>query len=172
MSYIICDVEADGEYPLDYSMVCFGACVVREGLKDTFYGETFPISERYNEAALSISGFSRAQHLQFDDPIEVMKKFANWIDKVTVGKPIFMSDNLAFDWMWINTYLHKFAGRNPFGYSGRRIGDLWCGYKNDLFLRWKWMRETTHDHNPVNDARGNAEALMKMQKQGLKISFK
>ena len=32
MSYIVVDIEADGPIPGDYSMVCFGAVVVEEGL--------------------------------------------------------------------------------------------------------------------------------------------
>jgi hypothetical protein len=34
---------------------------------------------------------------------------------------------------------------------------------------WKHLRKTIHDHNPVNDAIGNAEALLEMKKMGLKI---
>jgi len=37
MSYIVVDVEADGQAAGIYSMVSFGAVVVRKGLTDTFY---------------------------------------------------------------------------------------------------------------------------------------
>jgi hypothetical protein len=33
----------------------------------------------------------------------------------------------------------------------------------------KSLEKTNHDHNPVNDAKGNAEAILAMQKAGLKI---
>lgn len=182
MSYIVVDVEADGEYPGDYSMVCFGACVVEPSLSKIFYSGVPPISDKYKPEALGISGFSREDHLSFgtlekpelpfDKFIEhEMKCFVKWIEENSVGKPIFVSDNLAFDWMWINYYLHKYAGENPFGYSGRRIGDLWCGFNNDMFLRWKWMRDTKHTHDPVDDAKGNAEAMLKMKEKGLNIKL-
>ena len=45
MSYIVVDVEADGEIPFKYSMVCFGAVIVEPTLNKTFYGKTAPISE-------------------------------------------------------------------------------------------------------------------------------
>ena len=48
MSYIVVDVESDGEYPesyTGYSMVCFGAVVVEPTLSKTFYGQTKPISK-------------------------------------------------------------------------------------------------------------------------------
>ena len=34
---------------------------------------------------------------------------------------------------------------------------------------WKKYRVTRHTHNPVDDARGNAEALLKFREFGLKI---
>ena len=41
-----------------------------------------------------------------------------------------------------------------------------------MYIKWKWMRKTTHTHNPVDDAKGNAEALLEMQKRGLNITLK
>jgi hypothetical protein len=63
MSYVIVDVESDGPIPAEFSMVCFGAVIFDEVLNQTFYGRTRPISERFNPAALAVSGFSREQHL-------------------------------------------------------------------------------------------------------------
>lgn len=171
MSYIVVDIEADGEIPHQYSMVCFGAIIVEPTLSKTFYGETKPISDNWKPDALKISGFSREQHLQFDDPKIVMESFREWIIKNSIGHPIFISDNLAFDWQWINWYFHYFIGNNPFGYSGRRLGDLYCGMMKDTRIRWKHLRETNHDHNPVNDAKGNAEVLLKMKDMGLSIKL-
>ena len=34
---------------------------------------------------------------------------------------------------------------------------------------WKKYRVTLHTHNPVDDARGNAEALRRFKELGLKI---
>lgn len=172
MSFVVVDVEADGEIPHKYSMVCFGAVIVEPSLSKTFYGQTRPISDRFVPAALAISGFSREQHLAFDEPKQVMEDFAEWIWQNSVGRPIFVSDNLAFDWQWINWYFHWFVGKNPFGFSGRRIGDLYCGMKMDAGLNSEWKRlyrKTRHDHNPVNDARGNAEALLSFKSMGLKL---
>lgn len=173
MSLIVVDVEADGEIPHKYSMVCFGAVVVEPDLSKTFYGKTKPISDVWKPEALAVSGFSREEHLGFDEPSEVMKTFYEWVNEVTNGKAVFISDNLAFDWQWINYYFHFFVGKNPFGFSGRRIGDLYAGLEKDFFAasRWKKFRKTTHTHNPVDDAVGNAEALLKIRELGLKFPF-
>lgn len=172
MSYIIVDVEADGPIPNKYSMVSFGAVVLDSTLTKTFYGKIRPISEQWIPEALAVSGFSRQQHLLFEEPSIEMTKFRDWLAASSNGKPVFISDNLAFDWQWINYYFHFFLGVNPFGFSGRRIGDLYCGMKMNTGLNQEWkklFRQTKHDHNPVNDAIGNAEALLQMNKSGLKI---
>jgi hypothetical protein len=172
MSYIVVDVEADGAIPPKYSMVCFGAVIVEPTLTKTFYGKTKPISNEWDADALAVSGFSREEHEKFDDPKMVMENFAAWLSKNSNGKPTFISDNPAFDWQWINYYFHTYLGKNPFGFSARRIGDLYCGMKMDTGLNAEWKRlyrKTKHDHNPVHDAIGNAEALLAMKKMGLKL---
>jgi hypothetical protein len=100
-----------------------------------------------------------------------MQDFADWLAARAKGRPVFVSDNVAFDWQFINYYFHRFIGRNPFGFSGRRIGDLYAGLVKDASkaTEWKKYRVTAHTHNPVDDAKGNAEALKKFREFGLKI---
>jgi hypothetical protein len=171
MSFIIVDVESDGPIPAEYSMACFGAVLFDESFDHTFYGETRPISEQFVPEALAVGGISREQHLTFEDPKTVMEKFVAWLKAHSKGRPVFVSDNLAFDWQFINYYFHRFLGENPFGFSGRRIGDLYAGLMKDdhKATEWKKYRVTRHTHNPVDDARGNAEALKKFGDLGLRI---
>lgn len=173
MSFFIVDIEADAPSPMTGSMVCFGAVKVDDKLDKTFYGKTKPINTYYNPDSLSISGFSREEHLGFDNPKKVMNDFNNWIKKVNRnGRPIFFSDNLAYDWMWICCYFDLALINNPFGYSGRRIGDLYSGLTGDPYKKWKHLRDTNHTHHPVDDAIGNAEALIKICNMGIKFKFK
>ncbi len=171
--YIVVDVESDGKYPGDYSMICFGAVVVTPELNKTFYGRTAPISALYEEDTLAISKYSRAEHEAFPDPATTMKSFAAWVKQMSPKRrPTFMSDNLAYDWQWINYYMHKYTGENIFGYSGRRIADLYCGMQMNTGAPWKHLRKTKHTHHPVDDAKGNAEVLLQLKEMGLSISFK
>ena len=173
MSYIAVDIEADGPIPGDYSMICFGAVIVNESLDKSFYGKLKPISEKWNPDALAVSGFSREETLRFDNPLDVMLQFETWIKENSVGKPILVSDNNGFDWMFVCWYFHHFLKRNPFGYSSRRIGDLYCGLTKDASTQWKHLRKTAHTHHPVDDAKGNAEALLYMKKtMELKIDLR
>jgi len=173
MSFYVVDIEADNVSPASGSMVCFGAVKVAEGLNDTFYGETAPITDTWNPDALKVSGFSREEHEKFRLPSFTMNEFYAWInDTNKAGRPVFISDNLAFDWMWICYYFDRYNLDNPFGWSGRRIGDLYAGMQNDAYVRWKHLRKTKHTHNPVDDAKGNAEVLLAIKEMGLKINLK
>lgn len=168
---IVVDVEADGPFAPDYSMVCFGAVALRSRTNlQTFYGTTRPISDQWIPEALAVSGITREQHQTFDEPTFTMTHFADWLTAVCQGKPIFISDNPAFDFKWIDYYFYKYYGTNPFGHSGRRIGDLYCGLKKDMRLNREWkqkLRITKHTHNPIDDAMGNAEALIAMSDMGI-----
>ena len=172
MTYIMVDIEADGPIPGDYSMICFGAIVVEPALDRTFYGRLKPVSERWIAEALQVSGFAREETMKFDDPEAVMQQFADWIRSVTRGQPMFVSDNNGFDWQFINWYFHHFLGRNPFGHSSTNLGSLYKGVVKDTRANFKHLRKTKHTHHPVDDARGNAEALLRIEAEfGLKITL-
>ncbi|HEY6726470.1 MAG TPA: 3'-5' exoribonuclease [Polyangiaceae bacterium] len=171
MTYFMIDIEADGPIPGDYSMVCLGAVVVEPQLSRTFYGRLRPISQQWIPRALAVSGFSREQTLAFDDPREVMRRFAEWIVENGPKRRLFISDNNGFDWQFINWYFHHFLGDNPFGFSSQNLGSLYKGLVKDTFKTFKHLRRTKHTHHPVDDAKGNAEALLAMREAGLKISW-
>jgi hypothetical protein len=84
---------------------------------------------------------------------------------------MFISDNNGFDWQFINWYLHHFLGDNPFGHSCTNLGSLYKGMQKDMFVNFKHLRQTKHTHHPVDDARGNAEALLAMKELGLKVNL-
>lgn len=95
------------------------------------------------------------------DPVKVYTDFLEWIAKVSKGRAIFVSDNPAYDYQWINDGLWRHVGQNPFGHSARRISDYYAGLVGDFYAtqEWKSLRRTKHTHHPVDDAMGNAEAL-------------
>ena len=83
---------------------------------------------------------------------------------------MFISDNNGFDWQFINWYFHRFLAHNPFGFSSTNLGSLYKGLVKDTSQNFKHLRKTKHTHKPVDDAMGNAEALLHMNSvMGLKI---
>jgi hypothetical protein len=87
-----------------------------------------------------------------------------FVDCEATGPCIFVSDNPAFDFQWINYGFQHALGRNPFGHSARRISDFYAGLVGDFSnsQSWKRLRITRHDHNPVHDAMGNVEAFERL----------
>lgn len=174
MVFIQVDVEATGPTCPIYSMTEIGAVVVnRRKVKQTFYGRLKPISDNYVQGAMDAIGYTHEYAKKnFDDPKEVMEKFAAWIKSVTPkgDRPVFISDNNGFDWSFINYYFHFYLGKNPFGFSSRRIGDIYAGMKMDMSKQNDWRKfvVTKHDHMALTDSIGNVEALLAMKKLGLK----
>jgi len=175
MTWFSVDVESDGQYPgfgippmakslWGYSMIAIGAVVVAKP-EVGFLGYLKPISEQWQPEALAVSGFSREETLEFPDPQTTMAAFAAWIKKNNEHgtRPIFAADNNGYDFAFTNWYFHQFTGSNPFGFSSKNINNLYQGLINDCFASFKKLRKTAHDHNPMNDARGNAEALLAMK---------
>lgn len=100
--YISVDIEADGPIPGPYSMISFGAAVA--GRQDgaaytpadpaarTFYRELRPISDRYVEAALAVSGLDRDRLLrEGTEPAVAMAEFRAWVREVSAGAQPVMS---------------------------------------------------------------------------------
>lgn len=164
--HIMVDIEANGPIIGKHSMIDFGMVVIEEGLKRTFRGQMSPISDDYVPEALAVSGLSHEECKKFQHPSIVMPLAAKWVqDNVPKGRPIFWSDNNGFDKPWMHWYFLNFNdGVDPFGHSSRRLADFICGAELDLRFKWKHLRRTVHDHNPVNDAKGNAEAFLQVMK--------
>ncbi len=173
MTWFAVDVEANGPAPGLFSMTSFGVVAVRPGLDDTFYAELRPLPDAgCDEQALAVGGMSM-EYLESNgrDPVEAMTDLAEWLNETSKGHPVLISDNPGFDAMFI-TYYFTLAGiKNPFGFSSRRIGDLYAGFVGDAGKAnaWKKLRTERHTHNALDDARGNAGALLAIADQGLKI---
>jgi hypothetical protein len=167
MSHFVVDVEADGPAPGLYSMVSVGIVRLDEALVTTYFGQFAPITDAFLPSALAVVGVTREEHLSYPRAEHTTLTMIEWLQAHSRGRAIMISDNPAFDWGWINYYAHRFGHGNPFGHSARRIGDFYAGLERDFGVasRWKSLRKTRHSHHPVDDAKGNAEALIEMAKR-------
>lgn len=162
-THIVLDVESDGPCPGLYNLISFGLVCVGDPAQ-SFLGEVAPVLDNPGiAAAREVSGVSFEIQKTYRAPEQVMSEAKSWLDQIAGPgrRPIFWSDNPAFDWQFWNWYCHKYLGANPAGFSARRIGDLDAGRRGEPLntSAFKKRRETAHTHNPVDDARGNAEAL-------------
>jgi Exonuclease len=165
VSYIMVDIEADGPIPGKYSMISLGSVVVEPGLTKLFTAKLRPISDNYLPDALAITGMTREETMSGEEPRVVLERYEEWLQSNSKGQPRFISDNNGFDWMFACWYFHQYLGRNPFGFSSTNLGSLYKGLVRSVHKNFKHLRKTTHTHDPVDDARGNAEALLYMKDQ-------
>lgn len=172
MSKFVVDVEATGPCPGLYSMISFGI-VLLEDPGVSYFSELMkplPDSQYINEA-MAVTKTDWYDMLEFGrDITEVMTETNDWIlQNNTDGRPMFFSDNNGFDWQFMNYYFHYAIGENPFGHSSTNINSVYKGMKHNMRKNCKHLRKTKHTHHPVDDARGNAEALQAMIKEGLSM---
>lgn len=159
------DVEANGPCPANYSMVSVG--IVSLDKTHEFYAEFCPIAVGFQQGAYDAIGLTWAEHNAMPlAELSTMQMF-RWLKALPADRLVFWSDNPAFDWQFVNYYLWRYVGENPFGFSARRIGDLYAGSQHDVaaHTKWKSLRRTKHTHNALDDAKGNAEALDTILKQ-------
>src|SRR3990167_219775 len=132
MGLIFVDCEAYGGCPSTGALTEFGA--VAHPSCETFHGMIMPTMPSPENPAVSTQAPHYDYSLYKEDSARVFMQFKSWIIDVSndKGRPIFVSDNPAFDWHWNNTQ------------------------------EWKRLRITKHDHNPVHAALGNLEAFNRL----------
>lgn len=156
------DVEATNDTPMSGQMTEFG--LVHYGSGETFHGvlwtncvpdPTVP-AKPVIDPVLS----KRTDHRR------VALDTGGWLKKVVKGRVTLVSDNPAYDFMWLACFLDQELGGSTeiIGHSARRISDFWAGLNADWSntQKWKKYRVTPHDHNPVNDSLGNVEAFRRI----------
>jgi hypothetical protein len=158
MTYIYVDCEAQGPVPAMGRLTEFGA--VEFKTEQTFHGRIYECTpDPANPAVSKIIGD------MIQTPLEVFTDFDQWLRQmVGTHRAVMVSDNPAFDFMWIADGFWTTLNRNPFGHSARRISDFYAGLTGDFTnsQNWKRLRRTRHDHNPVHDAMGNVEAMKRI----------
>lgn len=173
----IVDVEATDKTPATGVMTEFGVVHVVTGA--AFYAHLYnfhphpdtpalPVVETDDNGnpvvnpywdAIDSDGFSvRKRHPRLD---RCATELNGWVHGFGMDRPALVSDNNGFDAMWLNCFTDEQIGKTVFGHSSRRIGDFYAGVQGKWGDQssWKKLRRTAHTHNPVDDARGNAEAL-------------
>src|SRR5574344_768489 len=149
MKYIVFDVECDGQIIGIHSMISIGAVCLDSD--ETFYGELKPIGDKYVKEALAVSGFSREDTMNFKNPEEVIQELVLWLQQINPKNErlMFCSDNVGFDFAWVNWYLLFYNGTNPFGHTSFNINTFYKGLKKDLRANIRHLRCTKHTHNAL-----------------------
>ena len=160
-TFISVDVEASGPIPGDFSLLSIGACLVRD-VSQRFYVELKPITRNYDPEALRVAALD-LDVLARDGvaPAEAMTAFEAWMSTAVPSghRPVFVAYPLAFDWMFVAYYFHRFLKRNPFGVTGLDLTSFSAGAANRGPTPWtfddldqKLEAPLALTHNALDDA--------------------
>lgn len=177
-SLFVVDVEASAPTPMSGHMTEFGVVHVDTG--DSFYANLYRWNPHPDIPALPVvvtdfhgdpvpdvrwestssQGVTKEEGVH---PYETAYALREWLKPFKVN-PRMVSDNPGFDAMWLNCFTDTAGAGMLFGHSSRRIGDFYAGTRGKWsdHSSWKRLRDTPHTHNPVDDAQGNREALLKI----------
>ena len=173
--YVSTDVETDGPIPGPHSMLSFASAAyeANKTLIGTFAAnlETLPGAVGHPEMMEWWKGEPEAwaacrQNLQ--PPEVALKSYLAWL-KSLPGKPVFVAYPVAFDFMFVCWYLHRFAGENPFSHSALDIKTyamamLKKGFRDTVKgeMPKRWFDDLPHTHQALDDALGQGALFCNM----------
>lgn len=177
-TYISVDVEAAGPNPSQYSMLTIGACTISQR-PSTFYVELRPVNMNSIPEALAVSRLSMDRLADRGlEPAEAMRRFETWLKaEVPDGqRPLLVSFNAPFDWMFVNDYFHRYLGHNPFGHSALDIKAFYMGMAGVTWaetsmrvLGPRLLGDRQFTHHALRDAMDQAEIFRKLLEERQKM---
>jgi hypothetical protein len=186
--YFSVDIESDGEAPGTASMLSIGIIALDPVTLEecgSFYRtlKRLPEAQPNNRTMEWWDQFpkqwaeARANAIE---PEQAMRELHEFV--VETGKqakrrhsmekgpiPVFVAYPAGFDFSFVFYYLHRFLKESVFSFSALdmkslAMGYLGCGFtevKKDNYPK-SWHTELPHDHNALNDARSQADILVRM----------
>lgn len=175
--YISIDVETAGPNPFAYSLLTIGACTLA-ARQSTFYVEIKPINSNFVPEALAISRLSMERLAERGvEPAEALHQLEDWVKAETPAgmKPVFVAFNAPFDWMFVNDYMHRYLGRNPFGHAALDIKSYYMGLAGVSWAETsmktvgeRYLGNPQLTHHALRDAMDQGEIFKRMMEEAKK----
>lgn len=163
--YVSTDIEADGEVPGKNSMLSIGSAAY---LSDGTLFSTFSINLETLAGATTDpitmqwwQGFPDAWNAcrqNLVEPSIAMNQYGEWLENLP-GRIIFVAYPVAYDFRFIDYYLQRFFGKNPFKYRTIDIRSYTMGRLNISYnnankdkLPIEWKDNLPHTHVALDDA--------------------
>jgi DNA polymerase III alpha subunit (gram-positive type) len=163
--YVSVDVETDGPIPGPYSMLSIGcaAYLADKTLVSTFSAnlDTLPGASGHPKTM----AWWETQKTAWEacrrncvPPEQAMQDCVAWL-KTLPGMPVFVALPVAFDFMFVQWYLIRFARAAPFGHSGIDLRTLGMALENSNWqhtakerMPSRWNDPLPHTHVALDDA--------------------
>lgn len=177
--YVSTDIEADGPVPDLYSMLSFASAAFdADGkLLDTFAAnlETLPGAGQHPDTMRwwqTQPEAWKACHEDLQQPEQALKNYAAWLKRLP-GEPVFVAYPVVFDYMFVQWYLHRFAGESPFSFVALDIKSYAMAVLKTDFLSVvksnmpaRWFDDTLpHTHKALDDAIEQGVLFCRMLKE-------
>ena len=188
ITYVVCDIEADGPIPGPHSMMSLGAVAVNKvgNIFGEFEINFLPLKkakphsktmEWFNKNAPKALMYCKINQVE---PQEGMKRFGNWL--LTLPMPRVMAAHPApLDFMWVNWYIQTYLkdeleeppftkpffdnkGQGAFDIKSYAVAVLKKDFTNlhrDTYTK-DLHDNTKHTHKAIDDAREYAKLLIKL----------
>lgn len=177
------DIEADGPYPGDFSMLSFASVAYAED------GTVLGAFET-NLAPLVGAGQNPDTMTNFwaKEPVAweyctrnpqlsevAMNKYVEWVDSIPGDLKTMVCMPAGFDFLFMYWYMKKFAGRSPFSFSCIDTKSYVCGFRKKPYRhsskrswpkRW-FVKDLPHTHRAIDDAREQGVSFMLMRQDNL-----
>lgn len=183
--YFVTDIEADGLSPYDNSMLAFATVALTEAgeVVGEFEAVLMPRADRCPDPGTSAWWLTQPQAWAAattgaEDSAIVMPRFAAWVAGFA-GRRVFAARPLLFDGLWMDAYLHHYAGTRALGtlrhprpifagqglcivsYQSAVLGHTAVGEAADI-IPDDWLGHHPHTHRAIDDARGYASLLARL----------
>jgi len=166
--FVSMDIEADGRAPGLSNLLSFGAAAftIGKSMLGTFTRNLTTLPDAAPEPD-TMAWWARnreawnAARLNPVDPAVAMPDFVRWVDGLSErGNPVFVGYPAAYDFKWVDYWCVRFAGRNPFGFSGcidiktlawAHLGGSFPSVSKRNFPK-RWFDPSPHTHVALDDA--------------------
>lgn len=163
--YVSTDVEADGPIPGPHSLLSFASAAYTADKKIVgTFSRNLKLLPRAKGHPKQMK-FWRENPEQWaacrKDPADIaqaMKEYSDWLKQLP-GTPVFVGFPAAYDFMWVQWYLHKFTGDSPFGHAALDIKTFLMPLMQRQYraiglkgLPREWFDNLPHTHVALDDA--------------------
>lgn len=163
--YVSTDIEADGPIPGPHSMLSFGsAAFTADGELIATFAANLELLDGAAGHADTMAWWQQNQQAwaqtrtDTQAPATAMTKYVAWL-KALPGVPVFVGYPVAYDFLFIHWYLHRFAGESPFGHSALDVKTyamamLGLAYRESTKRNMPkhWFPSSSHTHVALDDA--------------------
>ena len=179
--YVSIDIEADGPAPGLNSMLSLGAAAFTSdgALAQTFSANLEPLPGAYEDERTmrwwaSQPAAWEACRARTQEPEQALGSFHAWVEvqAKTLGLPVMVAFPAAYDAMWVQWYLHRFVGDDPFRRRAIDVKTLamvamGAGYRATAksSLPKHWRPPAKHTHVAVEDAIEQGELFINIVRE-------